>query len=117
MGKSPSSLKGETHSGREVSFSKEAYSEAMRLYRLTDIEEVVIRTEKGKKVAPEVARFFRDFAIVQAVDHPDHDRSKGIGSLATRIELAAGEITPEELNERGVDHEADCYDYELAFKS
>lgn len=110
-----SELAGETHSGTLVSFSRAAYVDAMARYRLKDIEEVVIRVEKGKRVAPEVINFFRDFAIIQEADHPDFDRGMAIGSLATRLELATGQVTLAQLKELGHDYEAARTEYDHVF--
>ena len=109
-------LAGETHTGLIVSFSHAAYADAMQRYSLKDIEDIVCKLEKGRKVPQEIADFFRDLSIIQEVDHPDYDRGIAIGSLATRIELATGEITEEKLKNRGIDHEAACAEYDLVFK-
>jgi hypothetical protein len=108
-------LTGETHAGISISFSHAAYADAMERYNLKDVEEVARKLEKGIKVDPEVVDFFRDFAIVQEVDHPDFDRGIAIGSLATRIELATGQVTAEELDRRGIDQEAARAEYDLIF--
>ncbi len=113
--RSRGSLVGEIHSGREVSFSRAAYADAMQRYKLKDIEDVVIQIERREGVGSGVGSFFRDFAIVQEVDHPDFDRGTGIGSLATRIELARGEVTIQELRQKGIDVAADIVEYNLAF--
>ncbi len=117
MGRRLESLTGETLSGVSVSFSYNAYADAMRLYSLKDIEAVVIQVEaearkksgvtcllskfgmtstKATNVPEEVALFFRDFAIIQEFGHPDFDRGVAIGSLATRIELSLGLVPAEE---------------------
>jgi hypothetical protein len=108
-------LTGETLSGTTVSFSLEAYLDAMERYRLRDIEQVVKAVEEGGEVPPELISFFRDFVIVQEVNHPDHDRAVGIGSLAMRIEIATGEVTAQELEAGGIDIDSARHEYELAF--
>lgn len=100
----------------EVSFDHSAFINAMARYRLADIEEVAIKLERGYKVAAGVAEFFRDFAIIQAAEHPDFDRGLGIASLAIRIEVAMGDVTPEELVEMGIDLAAASHEYDLAFR-
>lgn len=132
-----SELAGKTLSGDVVSFSDEAYAEAMRLYRLKDIEAVATQVEdatrerrgisgllskfgiikdKAPAVPEDVANFFRDFAIVQEVVHPDFDRAVAIGSLATRIELAMDQVPPEKLNAEFYDNLADARrEYNLIF--
>ena len=109
---------GFTHRGREVSFSDEAFIAAMSEFSLQDIADVVGTLESkkpSKKVSQDIAEFMRDFAIIQEVDHPDFDRGYGIGNLATRIELALGQVTEAELQAKGYDLVAASYDYELAF--
>jgi len=128
-------LTGKTLSGEDVGFSYAAFSEAMDLYSLKNIEAVVERVENevkeksgvadflsmfgfGKKsvekVPQEVALFFRDLAIIQEVDHPDHDLGMAIGTLATRIELALDMVPADIRTEEFYDQLAEDrreYDY------
>jgi hypothetical protein len=129
-------LTGETLSGITVSFTYDAYIDAMHRYSLQDIEAIVIQIEdeareksgitgflekfgiaraKADRVPEEVAHFFRDFCIIQETDHPDFDRGNAIGSLATRIELATGEVTAQQVQERGIDLQSDRGEYEQIF--
>lgn len=115
MSRSTVKLEGETLSGSAIAFSRDAFVSAMRLYRVHDIAYIALRLEKGKEVDPEVANFFRDFAIIQEETNPDYDVGRAIGSLAARIELATGQVTAQELAERGIDLESDCLEYHLIF--
>lgn len=107
--------RGETHAGETVSFSDEAYADAMERYSLKDIEDVVRRLEADLWVQPGTAEFFRDFAIIQEEKHPDFDRGNAIGSLATRIEIATGEITTDELDRSDINYMAARAEYDLVF--
>lgn len=110
-----STLSSETLSGLQVSFSYAAYVDAMQRYGIKDIEAVVTRVEKGKKVSPEVIAFFRDFTIIQEADHPDFDRGMAIGSLATRLELATGQVPVEKTRETLNQLEHAQIEYDLVF--
>ena len=111
-------LSGELPSGEIVSFSYAAYIDAMQRYSLRDTEAVVLQVEAGSRersgvagflakfgvivaraepVPEETANFFRNFAVIQEVAHLEYDRGIAIGSLATRIQLALGQIPSEKL--------------------
>ncbi len=98
-----------------ISFSYEAYTDAMERYTLGDMLAVVELTESGLMLDRETVDFVRDFAIVQAEVHPDTDRGIGIGSLAMRLDLATGRTSEEEFKARGVDIDGAIREFELAF--
>ena len=111
-------LRAETLNGTNVSFSYAAYCDSIERYNVKDIEAFVERIENKKpwqRIDPAEADFFRDFAAIQEQAHSDFDRGIAIGSLATRIELATGQVPDEKIDATIQGLEVARVEYDLVF--